>query len=133
MLNLLSEKLMLKCYADMGMTPDCGRMWGYNSANTRDRCLGICLLEYVEDKIGIGHNNGPAPECKINDCLECDEVKSGPNFSKFAGRTRRNTGLESGITRPCELNKHLDHKVCPIQKADSEHLQQDQGIAMEFK
>ena len=113
MLNLLSESLMLQCYADMGMTEACGRMWGYNSANTRNLCLSSCMKEYFLEKIGLGGNNGPAPECAMNACLQCDEDNSGPNFAKYAGRTRRNTGLESCITRPCEANKALTHEICP--------------------
>ena len=36
LLNLISESLMLQCYAEMGMTAACGKMWGYNSQHTRD-------------------------------------------------------------------------------------------------
>ena len=50
----------------------------------------------------------------MNACLQCDEDESGPNFAKFAGRTRRNTGLESAITRPCQMNRDLYHEVCPL-------------------
>ena len=49
----------------------------------------------------------------MNTCLQCDEDNSGPDFAKYAGRTRRNTGLESCITRPCEANKALVHEICP--------------------
>ena len=109
----------------MGMTADCGKMWGYNSANTRDLCLKTCLIEYLKDQIGIGGNNGPPPTCAMNECLQCDEDNSGPKFAKYAGRTRRNTGLESCITRPCEANRQLDHEICPKKKVDTENLWQD--------
>lgn len=127
MLNLLSESLMLQCYADMGMTEACGRMWGYNSANTRNLCLPSCMKEFFLEKVGLGGNNGPAPECAMNTCLQCDEDNSGPNFAKYAGRTRRNTGLESCITRPCEANKSLVHEICP--KANTELLWKDLMVA----
>lgn len=39
-------------------------------------------------------------EYRLNPCLQCDECRSGPVFKKYAGRTRRNSGLESGILRP---------------------------------
>jgi hypothetical protein len=66
------------------------------------------------EKIGLASNNGPGPDCPMNDCLQCDEDNSGPMFAKYAGRTRRNTGLESCITRPCELNKPVVHEICPV-------------------
>ena len=37
---------------------------------------------------------------KLNPCLECDEVKSGPLFKYYAGRTRRDSGIVSSIPRP---------------------------------
>ena len=36
---------------------------------------------------------------QLNPCLNCDELKSGPIFKKFAGRTRRNSGVRSAIKR----------------------------------
>ena len=73
------------------------------------------MKEFLLEKVGFGGNNGPPPECAMNACLQCDEDESGPNFAKFAGRTRRNTGLESAITRPCQMNRDLYHEVCPLQ------------------
>jgi len=32
------------------------------------------------------------PDGSLNDCLQCDEDKSGPNFKWFSGRTRYNFG-----------------------------------------
>ena len=54
-------------------------------------------------------NQGPAcadfqyefgNEYRLNSCLQCDECHSGPLFQKIAGRTRRTSGIESGIDRP---------------------------------
>eukprot|EP00127_Corallochytrium_limacisporum_P003287 Clim_evm136s147 gene=Clim_evmTU136s147 len=39
---------------------------------------------------------------RLNSCLQCDECRSGPIFQKYAGRTRRNSGIASGIDRPTE-------------------------------
>eukprot|EP00924_Labyrinthula_sp_SR-Ha-C_P006812 maker-scaffold_8-snap-gene-1.43-mRNA-1 protein AED:0.38 eAED:0.38 QI:0/0/0/0.5/1/1/2/0/354 len=39
-------------------------------------------------------------EYRLNPCLQCDECRSGPIFQKIAGRTRRNSGIESAINRP---------------------------------
>ena len=35
----------------------------------------------------------------LNDCLQCDESVNGSTFKKFAGRTRRNSGIKSAIKR----------------------------------
>lgn len=116
----------------MGMTNDCGKMWGYNSDNTRNMCIKPCVEEFLLEQIGIGGNNGPAPECAMNTCLQCDEDNSGPNFAKYAGRTRRNTGLESCITRPCQSNKQLDHEICPKTKVDTSLLWESLAVVEEF-
>lgn len=39
---------------------------------------------------------------KLNKCILCDENKSGPIFKYFAGRNRRNSGIESELPRPDE-------------------------------
>ena len=37
---------------------------------------------------------------RLNACLQCDECNSGPLFQRIAGRTRRGSGIKSGIDRP---------------------------------
>eukprot|EP00924_Labyrinthula_sp_SR-Ha-C_P007970 snap_masked-scaffold_41-processed-gene-2.46-mRNA-1 protein AED:0.18 eAED:0.23 QI:0/-1/0/1/-1/1/1/0/330 len=37
---------------------------------------------------------------RLNACLQCDECRSGPIFQLVAGRTRRNSGIQSAIWRP---------------------------------
>uniref|UniRef100_A0A7S4B0U0 Uncharacterized protein n=1 Tax=Chrysotila carterae TaxID=13221 RepID=A0A7S4B0U0_CHRCT len=44
--------------------------------------------------------NGPG---RLNPCLQCDECRSGPIFQKVAGRTRRNSGIASAISRPGQM------------------------------
>lgn len=58
--------------------------------------------------------NGPEPSCMLNECLYCDEVKSGPVFQAFAGRTRRNSGLRNPIMRPCDGFYNIAHEACPM-------------------
>lgn len=38
----------------------------------------------------------------LNECLQCDEDKSGPVFKYYSGRTRRNSGIRSEIDRPSD-------------------------------
>ena len=42
----------------------------------------VCLLSYV-----TGEPNNK-PDGSLNDCLQCDEDKSGPNFKFFSARMR---------------------------------------------
>jgi len=78
---------------NLGFTEDCAKIWYYNSKNTARECLGTCMLSWVK---GEASNN---QDGSLNECLYCDEVKSGPIFQRYAGRTRRNSGIISSIGR----------------------------------
>lgn len=99
-----------KCYRDLGLTEDCAEMWAHNSWNTAKNCFKECVIE--EGTIDNA-NNGPAPTCALNDCLQCDEDKSGPAFRHLAGRTRRRSGLLSAIARPCSHLISISQEACP--------------------
>ena len=95
-------------------------MWVYNAGNTRDYCAQTCLKFRAEKR----PNNGPAPECTLDDCLDCDETESGPLFAQIAARTRRRSGLISKIARPCEDILFVDHQnPCDVV----------QGVTREFE
>jgi len=79
----------------------------YDGHNCRDICIKDLLKPF----------NGPPPFCPLNACLQCDEDKAGPVFKAYAGATRRRTGLQSNIARPCSSVAQLDHTVCPPVKA----------------
>jgi hypothetical protein len=95
------------CYMSLGMTDSCANIWVYNSLNTAEKCLGRCATTKNDP------NNGPPPECTLNDCLQCDEDVSGPNFKRFAARTRRRSGLLSAIVRPCDALVPITQQACP--------------------
>ena len=107
--GLFSLEIGQDCYKNLGMTEDCAQIWAYNSWNTATKCFADCVLEGTTDV----PNNGPAPECKLNDCLQCDEDESGQIFQKYAGRTRRRSGLLSAIARPCDELVLIDQYPCP--------------------
>jgi hypothetical protein len=86
------------CYRELGFTDACANIWQYNSANTNRECIQSCAALFVGDF----PTNGPPPQCLLDECLVCDEEFSGPIFQRYAGRTRRNSGLLSGIARSCE-------------------------------
>jgi len=107
MQGLLSFDLGVDCYQQLGFTETCAEMWIYNGYNTRDNCMLTCIANTFSD------NSGPAPQCALNSCLQCDEDHSGPFFKKFAARTRRRSGLLSAIVRPCDALHQITHVAFP--------------------
>lgn len=79
----------------------------YNVINTRNQCFDVC---FDFTFVGDGLNNGPPPECKIANCLLCDERMSGPYFQTVAARSRRRSGLLSKIARSCDIILIVDHQ-----------------------
>lgn len=87
----------IRCYQNLGFTEGCATIWHYNGMETQRSCIGECADFYFSGR----PNNGPPPSCQLDVCLECDELNAGPLFGKFAGRTRRSSGLISAIARKC--------------------------------
>eukprot|EP00977_Amphora_coffeiformis_P002203 scaffold425_cov175-Amphora_coffeaeformis.AAC.62 len=85
------------CFRELGFTEGCAATWHYNTQTTQNFCIELCSDLFLQNK----PNNGPPPECTLDPCIECDEIYAGPIFKEFAGRTRRSSGLLSGISRPC--------------------------------
>lgn len=81
-------------------------MWVYNAGQTSDFCAGTCVKFRAQGR----PNNGPPPQCTLDDCLDCDETNAGPLFAKIAARSRRRSGLISKIARPCEDILFVDHQ-----------------------
>jgi len=105
---LLSAHWGRQCYEALGFTAPCATIWAQNSVHTASVCRATCVRNLFAPA------NLPEPSCKLNDCLLCDEVKSGPNFQLFAGRTRRNSGLRTPIMRQCQGFAFLEHDACPM-------------------
>ncbi|MBN2717756.1 MAG: hypothetical protein JXX14_18045 [Deltaproteobacteria bacterium] len=95
------EATNIACLKALGFTDTCAQIWYYNTVNTRTVCLETCAVMLGD--------NYHLPTGEINACLQCDEDNSGPIFKAVAGRTRRNSGLPSGICRPCETVRHVTH------------------------
>ena len=95
------ETVNMDCLKALGFTDPCAQIWYYNTVNTRTLCLSVCA-----SLLSAPYH---LPSGEINDCLQCDEDNSGPIFKAIAGRTRRNSGLPSGICRPCESVFPVSH------------------------
>ncbi|KAL7573343.1 hypothetical protein ACA910_011705 [Epithemia clementina (nom. ined.)] len=107
--TLGSYKQGVQCFESLGFTSPCADIWTDNARNTAQQCGALCAASDLIDEPA----NGPAPTCRLSDCLQCDESKSGPIFKQFAGRTRRRSGLLSAIARPCSSLYPIQHQVCP--------------------
>jgi hypothetical protein len=83
----------IRCLEGLGLSPACAQTWYYNAANTRRNCFGVCFSSWLR---GEPSNK---PDGTLNDCLQCDEDRSGKTFKLVAGRTRRNSGIRSSIDR----------------------------------
>lgn len=100
----------MDCFVDdLEMTESCARIWLNSAWNTGGERGAFCLAADVADVI----NSGPPPECKVNECLRCDDGESGDILKRVAGRKRRRIGLLSAIARSCENLYTLDHEPCP--------------------
>ena len=101
-----------KCFEEeIGFTAYCAESWAYNTRHTKKACLRTCVADYGLMNL-LFHRY---PGKNLNDsgqlrpCLQCDEEQSGPGFKYSAGRTRRNSGIESAIPRPESEIYPVDH------------------------
>lgn len=105
---VLSPALGLACFERLGLSRPCALIWTQDALADTAACGAVCAKDLRAPY------NGPPPACALNDCLQCDEDEAGPLFKRFAGRTRRRSGLESAIARPCDSVASLEHVACPV-------------------
>jgi hypothetical protein len=103
MLTSISNKRAKKCLVDLGFTETCSQIWLFNAINTRKNCFKTCIVSWIKNE-PFADKDG-----NLNECILCDEVISGPIFKYFSGRSRRNSGIESEITRPGEQIYDISH------------------------
>ncbi|MGZ3448793.1 MAG: hypothetical protein ACXVEF_04300 [Polyangiales bacterium] len=89
------------CLTKLGFDQPCAEIWAYNTAHTKSVCLDVCIAN-----LGRPYHT---EDGALNDCIQCDETKSGPVFKAVAGRTRRNSGLPNALCRPCSEVRPLVH------------------------
>jgi hypothetical protein len=108
--GIVSKRSGMSCFEKLvGFTKGCSQIWYYNTVNTRKHCSQCFYHTFAGTPL-----QSDAPYCQMNDCLQCDENKSGPYFSKFAGRNRRNSGILTDIVRNCsEFQSQLHHHFIP--------------------
>jgi hypothetical protein len=97
----------LECLEALGFTHPCAQIWNFNVQNTKRECFGVCMRSWMSGEASTASDGG------LNDCLQCDEDRSGPVFKAVAGRTRRNSGIRSSIQRPDEQVSRVVHDYLP--------------------
>ncbi len=99
------------CMQEIGFSNACAEVWAYNGDNTKQICPIECVKAYGLFRLILGKENAdPVTEDgELNQCLQCDELMSGPGFQYGSGRTRRNTGINSEIQRPEEQIYSVSH------------------------
>jgi hypothetical protein len=97
----------LTCLENLGFSTSCAQTWLYNLQNTRRQCLGICIWSWIKSEAPTRADGS------LNACLQCDEDRSGPVFKATAGRTRRNSGIQSSIPRPTDEIAPVVHDYVP--------------------
>jgi hypothetical protein len=105
--GMMTSTANLECLAALGFSEACARIWFFNTQNTRRECFAVCVRAWASDEPST-HADGT-----LNDCLQCDEDRSGPVFKAVAGRTRRNSGIPSSIQRPDDEMAHVVHDYVP--------------------
>jgi len=98
---------------EIGFTPYCAESWAYNAHRTKQQCLGVCIGDYGFFNLLFHRYPGGnlTASGQLRPCLQCDEDKSGPGFKYSAGRTRRNSGIESAIPRADAEIYPVDHSA----------------------
>lgn len=98
---LKGDDYLMECLQKLGFDENCAKIWMYNGKNTKKECMTTCLpLQNA-----VYHKS----DGSLNDCIQCDEDKSGPVFQAVSGRTRRNSGLPTALCRPCNTISPIDH------------------------
>jgi hypothetical protein len=103
-----------RCYEEeIGFTSHCAESWAYNAQNTRRECSSTCIGDYGLLNLIFRRYPGENTDVsgQLRPCLSCDENLSGPGFKYSAGRTRRNSGILSAITRPESEVFKVDHSA----------------------
>jgi len=102
-----------KCLIEkVGFTSWCADIWVYNVQHSRKKCFDTCVAEYGWLNLLLRRfpKTNNTSTGALRPCVRCDEEKSGPGFKYGAGRTRRNSGIESGIQRPQQSISVVNHQ-----------------------
>jgi hypothetical protein len=87
----------------------CTKCWADNMINTAENCLFTCMKATFTGTATSNNIRGIGNSVWLNQCIYCDEKRSGPDFVKCSGVARRRLGIRSEIERnPEEQCKNVD-------------------------
>jgi len=84
---------------EIGFSPGCTTCWAENMKRTAKKCMWTCLSAIIT---GFGKSNtvpGATDFDLLNQCVYCDEKRSGPDFVTCSGVARRRLGIKSEFER----------------------------------
>lgn len=96
---------------------DSGNKWYDLPATLRERFTNAeneaKENESKNKRVAAIPSNGPAPDCAVNDCIKCNDEASADIFERFAGRSRRRSGMLSTVARLCSTLPSIIQHPCP--------------------
>jgi hypothetical protein len=84
---------------EIGFTRSCTGCWADNMRMTAKHCMWTCLSSML---IGVASSNNVEDAQDydwLNQCIFCDEKRSGPDFVECSGVARRRLGIQSEFER----------------------------------
>lgn len=101
---------LVKCLeGKIGFSRDCTMCWADNMLNTLRNCIFTCMTTMMTGFMKSNNVRGAGDRGWLNQCLFCDEKRSGPEFVTCSGPARRRLGIVSEIERnPAEQCNKTD-------------------------
>ena len=91
---------LVDCLEDrIGFSQTCTECWADNMKTTAKHCLFTCMTTLLTGFATDNNVPGAGDEGWLNQCLFCDEKRSGPAFVQCSGVARRRLGIRSEIER----------------------------------
>jgi hypothetical protein len=93
----------------IGFTRPCTECWADNMQTTAKYCVFTCLSSFLTGNTKMNNLEHADDYNWLNQCLFCDEKRSGPAFVTCSGVARRRLGIPSEIERnPAEQCQSVD-------------------------
>jgi hypothetical protein len=98
---------MIECAERTGLTNECAKLWAHYGATSALMCASSC----PRDINGDITYNGPAPECALDECLDCP-TQYNEFFDAMSGRTLKGSGITAETALPCSDFSPVVHDPC---------------------
>lgn len=94
---------------EIGFSRPCTECWADNMKSTAKYCLFTCLSSLLTGNSKANNLDHADDYNWLNQCIFCDEKRSGPAFVQCSGVARRRLGIQSEIERnPAEQCRAVD-------------------------